>query len=57
VPVQGELTGISGLSPARLGRMREVLSRHVDRGEVPGLVALVARRGVAHPCAYQAIDD
>lgn len=46
--MQSELTRESGLSPARLGRMREVLSRHVARGDVPGLVALVARRGVAH---------
>jgi CubicO group peptidase (beta-lactamase class C family) len=38
----------SGLSAARLGRMREVLGRHVDGGRVPGLVALVARRGEAH---------
>ncbi|MFF2923464.1 serine hydrolase domain-containing protein [Streptomyces celluloflavus] len=38
----------SGLSTARLGRLREVLTGHVARGEVPGLVALVARRGEAH---------
>ena len=38
----------SGLSAARLGRLREVLARHVDSGQVPGLVALVARRGEAH---------
>jgi CubicO group peptidase (beta-lactamase class C family) len=38
----------SGLSPAGLERMREVLNRHVTSGEVPGLVALVARRGEAH---------
>lgn len=38
----------SGLSAARLGRLREMLARHVDSGQVPGLVALVARRGEAH---------
>ncbi|HEX7922727.1 MAG TPA: serine hydrolase domain-containing protein [Bradyrhizobium sp.] len=38
----------SGLSQARLGRMREVLARHVDGGDVPGLVALVGRRGEIH---------
>lgn len=36
------------LSPARLGRMRDVLGGHVARGDVPGLVALVARRGEVH---------
>jgi CubicO group peptidase (beta-lactamase class C family) len=41
----------SGLSAARLGRLREVLARHVDSGQVPGLVALVARRGEAHVVA------
>ncbi|MGN1289345.1 MAG: serine hydrolase domain-containing protein, partial [Bradyrhizobium sp.] len=38
----------SGLSQARLGRMREVLARHIDDGDVPGLVALVSRRGEIH---------
>jgi CubicO group peptidase (beta-lactamase class C family) len=38
----------SGVSAARLERMREVLTRHVDSGEVPGLVAAVARRGEVH---------
>lgn len=36
------------LSRARLGRMHEVLARHVDAGDVPGLVALVSRRGEIH---------
>ena len=35
-------------SQARLARMHETLQRHVDRGEVPGLVALVHRRGSEH---------
>jgi CubicO group peptidase (beta-lactamase class C family) len=38
----------SGLSASRLATMREVLTRHVARGDVPGLVALVARRGEVH---------
>ncbi|WP_050419577.1 serine hydrolase domain-containing protein [Bradyrhizobium tropiciagri] len=38
----------SGLSQARLGRMREVLARRIDDGDVPGLVALVSRRGEIH---------
>ena len=38
----------SGLSPARLRRLREVLTRHVESGDMPGLVALVARRGEVH---------
>jgi len=35
-------------SRARLGRLREVLSWHVEHGGVPGLVALVARHDEAH---------
>src|SRR6516164_4679132 len=38
----------SGLSTARLRRLREVLSRQVESGAMPGLVALVARRGEVH---------
>src|SRR5689334_23223613 len=38
----------SGLSTVRLARMREVLTGHVERGDLPGLVALVARRGEVH---------
>jgi len=41
----------SGLSAVRLGRMREVLAGHVARGDLPGLVALVARRGEVHVAA------
>ena len=36
------------LSPDRLAHLREVLSRHVDRGAVPGLVAVVSRGGESH---------
>ncbi len=35
----------AGLSRARLGRMHEVMAGYVERGEIPGLVTLVSRRG------------
>ncbi len=35
----------SGLSKTRLARMREVMAGYVERGEVPGLVLAVSRRG------------
>jgi CubicO group peptidase (beta-lactamase class C family) len=35
----------SGLSPERLDRMHDVLAGYVRRGEVPGLVSAVSRRG------------
>ena len=38
----------SGLSAARLRRLGEVLTRHVESGGMPGLVAMVARRGEVH---------
>ncbi len=38
----------SGLSPDRLGRLRDILAAHVERGTAPGLVALVCRRGEAY---------
>jgi CubicO group peptidase (beta-lactamase class C family) len=37
-----------GLSKARLGRMHDVMAGYVERGEVPGLVTLVSRRGELH---------
>jgi CubicO group peptidase (beta-lactamase class C family) len=37
-----------GLVKPRLRRMHEVLSGHVERGEMPGLVALVSRGGDVH---------
>jgi CubicO group peptidase (beta-lactamase class C family) len=40
--------GSGGFSKARLGRMREVMAGHVERGAVPGLVTLVSRRGEVH---------
>jgi CubicO group peptidase (beta-lactamase class C family) len=36
------------LSAVRLRRLREALTRHVESGDMPGLVALVARRGEVH---------
>jgi CubicO group peptidase (beta-lactamase class C family) len=38
----------AGLSRARLGRMHDVMAGYVERGEVPGLVTLVSRRGEVH---------
>jgi CubicO group peptidase (beta-lactamase class C family) len=40
--------GTGGLSSARLDRMHGVMAGHVERGAVPGLVTLVARRGEVH---------
>lgn len=37
-----------GLSPARLTRLHETLLRHVDSGQLPGLVAVISRRGAQH---------
>src|SRR5438034_11836987 len=39
---------ISGLSRARLSRMHDVMAGYVERGDVPGLVTLVSRRGEVH---------
>ncbi len=38
----------AGLSRARLGSMHDVMTGYVERGEVPGLVTLVSRRGEVH---------
>jgi CubicO group peptidase (beta-lactamase class C family) len=40
--------GTSGLSNVRLGRMHDVMALYVERGEVPGIVTLVSRRGEVH---------
>ena len=48
-------TAGGGLAPGRLERMRAVLGAAVDRGEVPGLVALVHRRGETHVAALGAM--
>ena len=39
---------IGGLSKLRLGRMHDLMARYVERGEVPGIVTLVSRRGQVH---------
>jgi len=38
----------SGLTAARLARMHDVMAGYVERGEVPGIVTAVSRRGDAH---------
>src|SRR4030095_3790554 len=38
----------SGFSPKRLARMHDTLMRHVERRRLPGLVALLSRRGAEH---------
>ncbi len=43
---------VSGLSSARLDHMRAVMAGYVARGETPGLVAAVSRRGEAHVAAF-----
>ncbi len=40
--------GQGRFSKTRLGRMHDVMARHVDSGAVPGLVTLVSRRGKVH---------
>jgi CubicO group peptidase (beta-lactamase class C family) len=44
------LPGMStgGFSKARLGRMHDVLARHVEQGHAPGIVTLLCRRGEVH---------
>ncbi|MGD0933425.1 MAG: serine hydrolase domain-containing protein [Streptosporangiaceae bacterium] len=44
-----------GLSAERLKRLHDVMTGYVERGEVPGLVTLVARRGEGHVDAIGAI--
>jgi CubicO group peptidase (beta-lactamase class C family) len=43
-----QTTSRGGFSKTRLDRMHDVLAGYVERGEVPGIVALVARRGEVH---------
>jgi CubicO group peptidase (beta-lactamase class C family) len=38
----------SGLSKARLRRMHDVMAGYVERGQVPGIVTLISRRGEVH---------
>ena len=50
-----------GLSRKRLGRMHDIMTGYVERGDVPGLITLVSRRGEVHvdvmgTMAYQGRD-
>jgi CubicO group peptidase (beta-lactamase class C family) len=47
-PKRSPATERRGFTRARLARMHEALQRHVDSGQVPGLVALVHQRGREH---------
>jgi hypothetical protein len=49
----------SGLGRERLGRMHDVMAGYVERGDVPGVVTLICRRGEVHVDAIgaKAIDD
>ena len=38
----------NGFSPTRIARLPQVIAGHVDRGEAPGVVAAVERRGDLH---------
>src|SRR5689334_12234917 len=44
-----------GFSRARLAGMHEAMQRHVDGGQVPGLVTLVSHRGREHVDALGAM--
>src|SRR5262249_21305433 len=46
----GRSSGIknSGFSSTRLARMHAALRRHVESGQIPGLIALVHHRGREH---------
>ncbi len=39
---------MSAFTPSGLARLHEIMSRHVESGYLPGLVALVSRRGETH---------
>jgi CubicO group peptidase (beta-lactamase class C family) len=43
-----KLSSASGLSTTRLRRLHDTMAGHVERGSLPGLVALVSRRGEIH---------
>ena len=45
-----------GFSKTRLGRMHDVMAGHVERGEVPGVVTLVSRRGETHVDAIGSLE-
>jgi hypothetical protein len=39
------MSGGGGLSKTRLARMHDVMAGHVERGALPGMVTVLARRG------------
>src|SRR5438105_9809870 len=45
---RGQAMTIGALSKARLRRMHDVMTGHVERRDVQGLVTLVSRRGEVH---------
>ena len=49
---RGRATASGGFSPARIARMQATMRRHVEDGSLPGLVALVHRRGREHVIAF-----
>ena len=46
-----------GFSTARLARMHDTLAGYVERGEVPGIVTLVSRRGETHVDVFGTMSD
>jgi CubicO group peptidase (beta-lactamase class C family) len=47
---------MNGFSKQRLNRMHDVMAGYVQRGEMPGLVTLVSRRGETHADAIGALS-
>jgi len=47
---------MSGFSKQRLNRMHDIMAGYVQRGEMPGLVTLVSRRGETHADAIGALS-
>ena len=43
-----QTTSSGGFSQARLARMHDVMAAYVQRGDVPGIVTLLSRRGQVH---------
>lgn len=42
------MAGVGGLSEVRLQRMHDIMSGYVERGDLPGLVTMIGRRGETH---------
>src|SRR3954470_23402101 len=43
--LRNQTQSVGGLSAAGLDRMHEIMAGYVERGDAPGLVTLVSRRG------------